>query len=393
MKYHGVVISDIHIGAFPIEKLYQEFKYQFLEKVKKMKELDFIIFCGDLFDHKLFLNEKESYYAYKMIQELISICKKDIKIRFVYGTESHECNQYNIFSTIKDTDIRIIKTVEEEELFPDCRVLYLPEEYVYDKKEFYKDYFEKEDYYDFIFGHGIIREGMKVAAVKNENSSKTRKKVPVFSTAEFHKICKGRTFFGHYHIHTKMDDVFYVGSFSRWKFGEEEEKGFYEIFYNTEKEIHKEIFIKNELAEIYHTINYGYENQVFQNMDILENKLSHIEKVVESDSIDHIKFQFNLPVEVENPEFIMRYIQNRFKFHDNIKVDFTNGYVKEKKKKESEEIKKENDKYGFIFNKDMKFENKTAYFIQIEYNKDIPVERVSMYLYQPLNEILAKEED
>ena len=41
----------------------------------------------------------------------------------------------------------------------------------------------------------------------------------------------------------------------------------------------------------------------------------------------------------------------------------------------------------------MKFENKTAYFIQIEYNKDIPVERVSMYLYQPLNEILAKEED
>lgn len=393
MKYHGVVISDIHIGAFPIEKLYQEFKYQFLEKVKKMKELDFIIFCGDLFDHKLFLNEKESYYAYKMIQELISICKKDIKIRFVYGTESHECNQYNIFSTIKDTDIRIIKTVEEEELFPDCRVLYLPEEYAYDKKEFYKDYFEKEDYYDFIFGHGIIREGMKVAAVKNENSSKTRKKVPVFSTAEFHKICKGRTFFGHYHIHTKMDDVFYVGSFSRWKFGEEEEKGFYEIFYNTEKEIHKEIFIKNELAEIYHTINYGYENQVFQNMDILENKLSHIEKVVESDSIDHIKFQFNLPVEVENPEFIMRYIQNRFKFHDNIKVDFTNGYVKEKKKKESEEIKKENDKYGFIFNKDMKFENKTAYFIQIEYNKDIPVERVSMYLYQPLNEILAKEED
>ena len=393
MKYRGVVISDLHIGAFPIEKLYQEFKYQFLERIKEMKQLDFIIFCGDFFDHKLFLNEKESYYAYKMIQELISLCKKDIKIRFVYGTESHECNQYTIFSTIKDVDIKVIKTVEEEELFPDCRVLYLPEEYVYDKEEFYKDYFSKEEYYHFIFGHGVIREGMKVAAVKNENMNSKRKKVPVFSTAEFKKICKGKTFFGHYHIHTIMDGGVYVGSFSRWKFGEDEDKGFYKISYDSEKEKYKESFIKNELAELYQTVHYGYENKVFQDMDVLEKKLTHIENVVESDSIDHIKFQFNLPVEVENPEFIMRYIQNRFKFHDNIKVEFTNGYIREKKKKESEEIQKENDKYGFIFNKDMKFENKTAYFIQIEYNKDIPVERVSMYLYEPLNEILTKEEE
>lgn len=390
MKYKGLVIADIHIGAFSIEKLYQEFTYQFIDYIKQMKKLDFIIIAGDLFDHKLFLNQKESYYAYRMIQEMIKACPNDIKIRLVYGTESHECNQYSILSTITDTDIRVIKTVEEEELFPDCKVLYLPEEYCYDKKEYYKEYYEKEKEYDYIFGHGVIREAMKMAAVTTENDNSKRKKVPVFTTAELRHMCKGQTFFGHYHVHTEMDDVFYVGSFSRWKYGEEEDKGFYEITCDTEKESYKEKFIVNTVATVYATMRYGYKNNIFKDMDSLDKEMKKIEKLIKTDTMDHMRFQFNIPPNAEKPEFMIEHIQKRFKFDDNIKIEFENGYIEEKKKKQAEEIKQENDKYAFIFDKDMKFENKVAYFISIEYDKKIEVEHVSDYLYKPLNEILSQ---
>ena len=390
-KYNGVVISDVHVGAIPIEKLYQEYKYQFIDRIKKMKDLDYVIICGDWFDHKLFLNEKESYYSYKMIQDLIDVCKKDIKIRFVYGTESHECNQYDIISTITRVDIKVIKYVEEEELFPDLHILYVPEEHILDKKEYYKKYFNNEKKYDYVFGHGIIREGMREAAVKNDNQGSKRKKVPVFSTAELRKICKGQVFFGHYHVNTDLDDVFYVGSFTRWEFGQEEPKGFYEINCDIEKEKYKEKFIENTMAEIFQTISYGYQNPVFQNVDSMEKKLNEIDKLIDTKAFDNIRFQFNIPSDCENPEFIMNYIKERYKFKENIKVNFTHGYIEEKRKHEKEELKKENDKYAFIFDKNMPFENKTAYFINIEYNREIPVERVSCYLYQPLNEILTSE--
>ena len=119
----------------------------------------------------------------------------------MYGTESHECNQYDILSLLKIYDkIRVIKQVTEEELLPGLNVLYLPEEHILDKKEYYKEFFEEDQKYDYIFGHGIIREAMKEAAVQNDTSSDKRKKVPVFSTAEFRRICKGQTYFGHYHV-------------------------------------------------------------------------------------------------------------------------------------------------------------------------------------------------
>ena len=125
-------------------------------------------------------------------------------------------------------------------------------------------------------------------------------------------------------------------------------------------------------------------------MDSLDKGMQKIEKLIKDDVMDHMRFQFNIPPNAEKPEFMIDYIQKRFKFNDNIKIEFENGYIKEKKKKQTEEIKQENDKYAFIFDKDMKFENKVAYFISIEYDKKIEVEHVSDYLYKPLNEILSK---
>ena len=48
MKYKGVMIADIHFGALPVERLYNELEI-FLDFIEK-KSLDFIIILGDWFD-------------------------------------------------------------------------------------------------------------------------------------------------------------------------------------------------------------------------------------------------------------------------------------------------------------------------------------------------------
>lgn len=394
MKYKGFIISDIHVGRMNIEKLYDEFTKQFINKLKDNKKIDFIIICGDFFDHKLFLNDKESVYAYNMILDIMNACNSNTKIRLVYGTESHECNQYDIvtkLAKINNYDIKLIKYACEEELFPNMHILYLPEEHVYDKNEYYQDFFKEDKKYNYIFGHGIIREAMKEAAVNVETKTNKRKKVPVFSTAEFRRICKGETYFGHYHINTDMNDVFYVGSFSRWQFGEEEPKGFYEIEYNIDKNEYNHKFIQNTMADIYKTIPFGYKNKVFDNMDNMHHELDKIDNLVKGKLFDHVRFDFNIPKECENPEFIINYLNERYKFNDNIKVEITHGYIEDRRKQQKEEVKKDNDKYSFIFDKNLKIEDKTSMFISIEYNRNISSDKISTYLFEPLNKIINNE--
>lgn len=392
MKYKGYVISDIHIGSKNIENLYEEYKKIFIENLKK-DNVDFVIICGDYFDHKLFLNEKDSAYAYAMMVDIIEATNKDTKIRLVYGTESHECNQYEIISklsTIYNRDIKVIKYVTDEFLYQDLHILYLPEEHLHNKDEYYSKYFENDKTYDYIFGHGVIREAMKEAATQIETQSKKRKTVPVFSTAELRRICKGETYFGHYHVNCDMDDVFYIGSFSRWQFGEEEAKGFYKIICDTTKNKYKHEFIENSMAPVYKTISFGYENKVFESHDDMEKSLNRIDDIFKDNILDHVRFVFNIPSDYEDPEFLMLYLKERYKFNNNVKLEITNGYIDMKRKQQKEEVKKENDKYSFIFDRSMSLEDKTSYFIKIEYNRDISSDIISDYLYKPLEDILKE---
>lgn len=393
MKYKGLIISDIHVGAFDVERLYKEYTDIFLNYIKKLKTLDFLIITGDYFDHKFYLNDKESIYAYKMMQELIDVCKPlNTKIRIVYGTESHECNQYDILNILNlYDDIKVIKNVSEEELFKDLHILYLPEEYIVDKDEYYKDYFSNINKYDLILGHGVIREVMKDAVAHMTSSENKRKKVPIFTSKELEKICKGYCFFGHYHINYNIDDkIFSVGSFSRWQFGEDGVKGFYEVELDPDKAKYKYKYIENTLAESYKTISFGYNSNIYSNQDKMQKELSRIDELIDNDVFDHVRFEFNIPSDLENPEGVINFIKEKYKFNDNIKVNMVHGYIAEKKEKQKKEIEKENEKYAFIFDKNIEIPDQVSRFISIEYNKELPVELVNVYMTNSVEEILEE---
>lgn len=387
-KKIGLIISDIHVGAIPPSQIWSQLQSSFFSYAEKMEQIDFIVINGDFFDYKLYLNSPHSEVAVRIMTAIYDLAKrKSAKLRIVYGTESHESNQYIIFDNLtKDpsVDFKIITTEMEEQLFEDVKVLYLPERFVVDKHETYREFFEKEDEYDYIFGHGVIQEVM-TNAVRHSDKKSNRAKPPAFTTAELDKCCKGQCFFGHYHIHVDVTDkISYVGSFTRWQHGEEEEKG----FFVTEKKGKKyeSRFIVNDYADKYITKAYGStgKRNVFINEDEFIKEMEGISYLISSDEHLHIRVILNVPDDLEWANFIIQYVKDRFTMIDRIKVSIVNGYAAKKDMIDKEQLNEIFDTYDFIFNRDLKLEDKCIQFIKLKFDRDIPVERMKDILYKEI---------
>lgn len=390
MNYTGVVISDIHFGAIDMNELKKELSEGFLYQVINMDKLDFLVIDGDYFDHKIWLDD--SSIPLSFMDTLVSLAKeKHFPIRCVYGTESHEADQYTAFSmyeTDPDVDFKVIRVVEEEELLQDLHILYVPEEHILSKEEYYKDFFGKKSYYDYVFGHGVIQEVMTHSIQKPKKKKKSlRKKVPVFSSAELDQITKGQVYFGHYHINTNIKDkIFYVGSYSRWIHGEESPKGFYVLHCDTAEGTYTNEFIENQYAKMYVTYRFGYKECPCSEEDLIID-LEKKDKWAEAQGIDHVKYVFNIPEDHPNPEFIIRVLNERYKYNKTTQVEVTNGYVEKKKKFNKEKLSNVLTRYPLVFDKSASFESKVEYFIKVNKDREIPIEHIRFHLYGKNEEV------
>ena len=94
----AIIIGDFHWDALDAIKQYAETQW-ILDFINKLPHLDLIVIAGDYFDCKILLNSRSSIYAIKWMSELQKICKrKNIKIRIVRGTTSHDNNQLDAFN-------------------------------------------------------------------------------------------------------------------------------------------------------------------------------------------------------------------------------------------------------------------------------------------------------
>lgn len=387
-KRIGVVLADVHVGAIPPSQIWRQFQYAFLSYVEKMEQLDFIVIAGDFFDYKLYLNSPHAEVAVRMMTAIYNLAKmKGAKVRVVYGTESHESNQYIIFDNLTkdhEVDFKVITTAREEQLFEDTKVLYLPEEFVHNKHEAYKDFFEKEKEYDYIFGHGVIQEVM-TTAVRHSDKKSNRAKPPVFTTADLSNMCKGQCFFGHYHINVDIGDgIYYVGSFTRWQFGEEEPKGFYVTEQKGSK--YKARFVVNDYADRYCTAVYkaGGNPNVFINEEEFIREMESLSSMASMNDDVHIRIILNIPEDLTWANFITQYVKDRFVMEDRIKVNIINGYMERKDLVDQEQLAEIFDTYDFIFDRDLKLEDKCVQFIKLKFDKSIPVERMKDILYKEI---------
>ena len=389
MEYRGLFLADIHVGAMDLAQTYLEIDYigKVLKEYTKERLLDFIIIGGDFFDRQFYACDEFLQAAMKLMSHILESANV---VRVVYGTNSHDSVQYgilNILATIgfPSCNFRIINHVTREEMLPGLEVLYIPEEYIFDKGRYYHEFLKDKDKYDYIFGHGTIYEAFHGRIKQESNSDMNRRKPPVFSTGELSYACKGDVLFGHYHVHTEMEgDVSYVGSLSRWEFGEEAEektdKGFFYLLCDNEKESYDKKFIINEKARKYVTISYGYKDSVFYSVEEMERVANALIGQQERLSIYRLRVVLNIPVGYENPEALINYMTNRFKEYKNIQLVFNHGYVERKKENGKESISDMPDECKVFLDKNVPEEDRVALFLKIKRGIEMDPNKIKKYL-------------
>lgn len=319
-----IVVSDIHFGASDPEILYSELQNNFFNKLKLEKNIDMIAICGDYFDHKLSLTEKASILGIKFMNELAEYCNKNnILFRIIYGTKTHDQGQLENFRYLetKYSNFGIISHVCVEEI-NNMNILYVPEEYMNDQNEFYKEYIEygKEHKYDFILGHGT----WDVFAFENQKQESERplKGFPVLKYNDWEDTVNHAIIFGHIHVNNTHKKLYYCGSFSRWCFGEEKDKGFYTAVINNDKCIVK--FIKNPSAPIYNTISLDDDEK---DPKVL---LEHVNDLIKNNPLAHYRINiFKEDMEISN----LNIVRENLSENNNIKLSCKN-YSIDKETKE-----------------------------------------------------------
>lgn len=357
MIYKLLVIGDIHFGYYPAKLLYEEFKLV-IDNITN--EIDAIMIAGDYFDTKLTLSSKHSLYAIKAFCDIINKCEQTgTKIRMIRGTASHDpenqlINLANIAKSSK-VDFKLYNTVGEEELFPDFNVLYIPEEYMENKDEYYKEFFNKK--YQCIIGHGMFEETNFVV-----NKTLHMKKYPVFNSEFMESICEGPIIFGHIHkSQTIKNRIMYTGSFTRSRYGEEEDKGFILSKYETDSKETKFKFIINEKATKYDTIEILEDSEIFSM--ILNEQIRFIKELISMYKKDKLRIKIYIPNDYDNTKAFIDSITTIFSNMENIDILIMDNSKEITKQKTKEIVDKLMMKYNFIFDKNVSYEDKIQQYI------------------------------
>ena len=374
-----LLFADIHIGSIKDTNYVYNTLINIIDKEVIFTKTDAVFILGDYFDRLFKVNEEFVSVAINVMAYLYRACKKNkTKIRIIYGTESHEMNQYKLFNyylTSKAVDMKLITTCTEEEIFPNVNILYVPEEYISDKHEFYHDYLYAGKKYNYIFGHGVIVEGMP-KAVSYTTTMTNEKQVPHFKAGELSSI-SDICIFGHYHCYTDMgDNVYYLGSLFRDSFGEETPKGYGII------EDNKFTFIENDKAYIYKTYEINSDSNAFNSADDIMNEIKKIKEenpnVFNGEQNGKIRIIFHTPENVDPS------------FRENLKsILFNDKLITPLIKEENNEVINDakesvDEEDGFILDGSLPINDKIYQFIIKQYDDPMTLEELTKYIDNPL---------
>lgn len=255
-------LSDLHIGnpKVPANLLYQHlvtYLYPLLND-----ELDILFIPGDFFDTLLNFNHSYGKCADRIIHELIALAKEHkFFIRVLRGTFSHDRKQNNFF-IIGDEDNHPLLNGEPLILVYDgvglecnqtlgINILYLPDDLPYgDKLEVGRELMRDAqlEKVDLMINHGYFAHMLPRALIDKLPHGTLREQ-------DIRPLVKGCVLTGHVHTNMIYKNIISAGSFERMVHGEEEDKGFYVIYYEPKSGKVKTEFVINQDALIFKSIN------------------------------------------------------------------------------------------------------------------------------------------
>ena len=257
-KLRIISTSDIHLGHRTIKA--NSMIMMLITMLRGLKDplsIDMLYICGDFFDSGLVLSDDDVPQIQVFIRWIINFCfKYNIVIRKVEGTPSHDRKQSIQFSVINDSrheDHRVdllyvndIDIVHEDKFGID--ILYVPDEIRDTCTQTYMDVL------NLMKSKGL--EKVDVAIMHGN----FKYQIPAIQHLDAHveknylSIVKYFIFIGHVHTMSRYDRILANGSPSRFRHGEEEDKGFLDVTICKAGD-HKINFIVNRNDTIFKTFN------------------------------------------------------------------------------------------------------------------------------------------
>ncbi len=326
MKF--ICASDLHFGHRKVPSIDTANNLRSFLFPQLNDTVDVLFLNGDIFDAMVSINSIDSIIILELFTDLLFLCDKhNIKIRILRGTYSHDHKQLEFISKLKlklnlSVDYKMYDTLSVEYIKEfDKNILYLPDNLPFGTKYDMFDHISKLfqviniDKVDFIMMHGELTHMIFGHVSKNS-----------FDVSELNRFCKGWIFSGHIHKPLKYKNSISIGSFNRLAHNEEESKGFW-LFDQ------KPIFIKNEEATIFKTINLSHIDDIQkiilkyqEEVDILDKdkksfirvliKDSHLKQTLNKFSLEYyphvvLTFKNNITKTTEEDDFL-----NKKLFHD-----------------------------------------------------------------------------
>lgn len=296
-----VHLADLHFGAFNPADQYRILMEQFYNKIYTMPRIDIISINGDIFDHKVMCNSDAALYATKFIDSLVYLAKvKKATLIILGGTYSHDFDQLKLFyhymdnDPILDVDVRVITNIQFEYI-QGAKILMVPELNSVDESV-YHHFFFNSGWYDSAFVHGTF-EGSVYGNMVSGNSR--------LLTANDFIYCKGPAISGHVHKSGCFQGFYYYcGCPYRWKFGEEEEKGFLIVVHDLDTQLH--------YVDFQPITSYRYDTIYLDELVSNDPKkiCDYINQRKQQEGIDYIKVKFRVPVENYNKTIINNFYRN-----------------------------------------------------------------------------------
>lgn len=320
MLITGIIAVDQHWGAIDPKRYRHEMDLCFMNRIQHMKKLDFIMFGGDTFDMKEYVSSDTFKEVLRFIHDLINLTEPlNTKIIFIEGTRTHDSLQLStlniIFNDILGCNrIKFISTVCEDKI-GDMSILYIPEEYIADQEEYYKEYFSK--HYDLILGHGITDKIWYAARDKSVDLNH-HTTAPIFKVDELCNVAN-YVYFGHIHEHRSYgpnNRFTSVGPSTVWEYGKEWDCGYYIVEYDTQSCLMMEEFIVNENAPKLVTRGLVLTESV--SVPEVDKLLDDILKI--SPSVDGLRIVVTLSDQIDNFEPIKDFIITKVGQHSNTKL-------------------------------------------------------------------------
>ena len=374
MKYNILAIADIHWGAMDSDEMYNNLQY-FLDFIRMKGDIDLVVICGDYFDYRLTLNSKAALKALRWFDELYNTCKDNgvKKLRAIKGTKEHDNDQWEAIHPRETGEFfKKFYICTSEETLPDLHCIYCPDETVNLKD--YEELYLKEmmSRHDIGFFHGNFDTQLPKMVI-DQNLEANIPSIIYFKD-HWSKVIDGPLVSGHWHVFTDLDPLIYIGSYDRWAFGEEEDKGFLYIQYDTNSHSYYWKHIENPFARKYNTIII--DNTLCVTPDDFANLTQDIQDLKKSDP--EMKIRVVYQITSENDESLVNFneFRNLISSIKNVKVDVKDFVKKRNKEKQKEKVAISSGKYSYILDHPLEIKSNIHEYLLREKNIDIPLETI-----------------